>query len=414
MIEVDVRRQDFGEISQDLMRVSREIVPDFARWTPDLAEVEMQAAPYRRFRNVILIGSGGARTSFNAFYRALGSPAGPRFEFLTTVDPDRICELKSRHSPSDTLVLAVSKSGTNTTVLEALFAFGSYTTVVVTSDNGNVLQQVAKLYGWDCVYYPPETDFPFLDDRCTGLTASGLFPAAIAGIDVAGLFRGGKAMYDLCAPSVPAEENPALRLAAGLWLLDKQGFTEVFTAVYSSRLSGFLPLLTQLIHETSCKEGKGQTLFGDEGPECQHHTNQRFFGGRKNVLGMFLTAGCDERASELVVVPEELQSLPLRTGVLGDLAGVPYSKSLHYEYEGTVQDALKSGIPVVDVRLDRVSPQSVGELLALAQYLAFYSATLREVVAFGQPQVEKSKEISFELRRKHSSHRRATSEGAVK
>jgi len=44
-----------------------------------------------------------------------------------------------------------------------------------------------------------------------------------------------------------------------------------------------------------------------------------------------------------------------------------------------------------------ISSHSVGQFLAMLQYRAIYSACLRGVNPIGQPQVERSKEISFEL-----------------
>ena len=37
------------------------------------------------------------------------------------------------------------------------------------------------------------------------------------------------------------------------------------------------------MHESFGKDKLGQSYFGGQGPEMQHHTSQRFFGGRKNT-----------------------------------------------------------------------------------------------------------------------------------
>lgn len=401
MIEIDVEQGRLESAHmENLSRIREQPVPDFARYRPDLGVIERAVAPYVGCQNVVVVGSGGARTSFHAFYTALGADASQqRVHILTTIDPDRIIAIKRLCSPDDTAVAVISKSGTTVTALEALFAFEEYRRLVVTSPEENPLRRIAAERGLACVDYPPFEEYPRLDDRCSGFTASALVPAALVGLDLRGLCAGAETMWERCAPHVALPDNPALLLSAAMYALDTLGYHELFAAFYSSRLAGFLPLLIQLIHETSCKDGKGQTVFGDEGPECQHHTNQRLFGGRQNVAGLFFRVERPTYGGVKVTVPEELASLPLRTGTLGDLDGLSYAKALRYEFEGTALDAEQHGIPVLKVIVDRVNARNVGELTALLQYVGVYSALLRGVEPFGQPQVERSKEISFELRR---------------
>ncbi len=95
-------------------------------------------------------------------------------------------------------------------------------------------------------------------------------------------------MYKKCLPAVPVDENPALKLSSALYLLEKREFSEVFMPFYSVKMSGAIPLIVQLMHESVCKDGKGQTFYGALAPESQHHTNQRFFGGQRNVVGLFV------------------------------------------------------------------------------------------------------------------------------
>ena len=155
--------------------------------------------------------------------------------------------------------------------------------------------------------------------------------------------------------------------------------------------------MVQLLHETTGKGGLGQTIYGDLGPETQHHTNQRFFGGRKNVMGFFVVN--EEpfaRTIPMVKIPVSLRELPIRDGKLGDLDGVPFGKGLQYDYEGTRDEATAKNIPHLTVRLKDASPFSVGFFLSFLHYFSVYSALLRNQNPFDQPEVEGAKARSFE------------------
>ncbi|MBW2964705.1 hypothetical protein KY363_04560, partial [Candidatus Woesearchaeota archaeon] len=102
-----------------------------------------------------------------------------------------------------------------------------------------------------------------------------------------------------------------------------------------------------------------------------------------------------------VVVPDSVKKISVREGKVGDINGVPYAKSLSFEFQGTYQDAVNKKIPVAQVSIDKVSPFSIGELMGFWHYVAVYSSWLRDVDPFDQPQVESSKELSFLLRKGH-------------
>ena len=58
----------------------------------------------------------------------------------------------------------------------------------------------------------------------------------------------------------------------------------------------------------------------------------------------------------------------------------------------------QEGMPNITLNITSVSHDNLGRLVALLQYVAVYSAWLRDLDPFTQPDVEKSKEIGFEER----------------
>lgn len=389
--------EDFSELKEKLYLIKKSSLPSFVLHKPDIEEIKSSCAKYKSYENYIIIGNGGSVNSSLAFYESIGREHGKNFVFLTTMEPDYINFLKKKYDKKTTLVIPVSKSGTTVGVLESFFSFlnSGYDILAMTQDTDGALMKIIKKKGLAWVMHPD------VGGRFSGRSSCALLPAELMGLDISEIEKGFLSAYKKCAPDVDISENPALCLASVLYLLEKKGFYEVFVPVYSKSLSGFLQLIVQLMHESFCKKEKGQTYFGGEAPETQHHTNQRFFGGRKNVCGLFIKAerqsDCETRAN----VPDDLKDIILRGGTLADISKTPYEKALEFEFMGTWQDAADKKIPSCLLLVDRVSDFTAGEFMGFLQYAAVYGSLIRGVNPYDQPQVEDSKEISFRLRKEY-------------
>lgn len=371
-------------------------LPLFATTETDISRLETSLQEFRRYPDIILIGNGGSRTSAYAFYHALTDERhGARLHFLSSAEPEQIARLRRELDAENTLVLVISKSGDNINAIEPLLSFLDYPVLVVTQDRPSTLREMAQRKNWTVIEHPD------VGGRFSGLTSCGLVPAILAGIDARELHAGGRIGYQAFAPTQPIETNVALQTAATLATLEQEGYTEIFASIYSSALFAFLPLGIQLIHESTGKSGLGQTIFGDIAPESQHHTNQRFFGGRRNVIGFFFSLDTHE-PDPIISTPETLSDIPFREHPLGVLDGLSGSQTLRFDKAGVVSHCAALGIPAFDIEVDYLSARSAGEFMAFWHYLAVYSAVLRGQNPYDQPEVEYSKTISFRLRAEKS------------
>jgi len=367
--------------------------PSFATYTEDIPSIKRTIAKHADKRNLILIGNGGSNTSFYAFYKSLYrySCSDKDVHIVKTMEPHYLRYLQDRCSKEETLVMPVSKSGTTIGVLESLFAFPTYPILAVTSENDATLHNLVKSWGIDMVRHPD------IGGRFSGTTSCAYTPSALLGIDVEGIDRGAKDMYARCAPDVGFDDNPALQLSVALFYAEIKGYKDIFLPIYSTKLSGFLPLIVQLIHESTCKSGRGQTVFGDFAPESQHHTNQRFFGGYKDVFGVFITVKDFEDGEYRISVPDNAKGIGYKDVDLGILDGLKFRDALDFEFQGVLKHTEDQNIPHATISVDKIEPHSVGELLAFWQYVAVYSSWLRGVNPYDQPEVEFSKKHTFEL-----------------
>lgn len=339
--------------------------PSFTDHQPDLGQLRsIQTGGYD---DLIVVGNGGSVTTFRGLAHAHDTDV--RTHIDTSMEPARLTQLQDMTDPSSTLVVAVSKSGETRGVLESLqyFLEHDYPAATVTTDHDSTLRDVADEHGLD------RWPHPDIGGRFSGGTMSALLPATLAGIDVQPFVQGLHDGYD----ELWHTDSPVARIGTALHQLEQDGVTDVFAPFYSHRLFGYHPLLVQLIHETYCKEGQGQTVFGDVGPECQHHTIQRVFGGRDDV-------------ALLPVVQREHRDLTA--------AGQDLGEAFMAEYHGVRDTAIDQGRPLLEVSIEDSSPQAQGRLVAFMQLLAYLSAELRGLDPFSQPDVEASKRLGIRYR----------------
>ena len=362
----------------------------FLSYKPKWGQIKAVAQEFGSFSNIIIIGHGGSISSFIGIYEALKQHIRPGFEknvtVLSTIDPDYVAELKKTFAKDKTLVIAISKSGENITQLENVLQFIDYPLIFVCGEN-TPLEQIAKKIGAKVVKHPA------IGGRYVGLTDVALLPAAICGIDIEKIYKGGRQFYDLYSA-----ENIAMQAAQIFFELEQRGFVDVFMPFYSHALYPFSHLIVQLCHESFGKNGVGQTYLAAESPESQHHTNQRFFGGRRNIAGFFIDL--ENFATEQTInVPPSLRGIAIKDGDFFRLNGMPLSYSMRAEFHGTLEDAKINSIPVAALDVSHISEEEIGAFIAFWQMYAVYSSVLREVNPFDQPQVENSKKLSWNKRK---------------
>jgi len=371
----------------------------FLNYIPDFHLIEQYVKTYEGFENLLVIGHGGSITSFYGFYHALKDQIHPhpgplpkgeggrskQVYFLSTVDPDYIYKLKAKLKPEDTLVIAISKSGENTTQIEMMMQFADYPLLIITGKSSS-LRAIGENLKAKIILHPD------IGGRYTGLTEVALLPAALCGIDVKALFQGAEEFYHQYQKT-----NLAWQAASVFYQLEQKGFVDVFMPFYSHNLFAMSAVIIQLCHESFGKNGKGQTYFAHEAPESQHHTNQRFFGGTKNICGFFTTSE-NFLHSEISDFPDAIHSVQLKGRLLSDINKISLQKSLSFEALGTIEDARINSIPLAHLSIKGFEPMEIGFLIAFWQLYAVYSSILRQVDPFDQPQVENSKKISFNKR----------------
>jgi glucose-6-phosphate isomerase len=351
------------------------------------------------FTDVLVVGIGGSALGPQLAARALGSPTGDAMalHFLDNTDPDGFDLVLDRLKPrlASTLVLVISKSGgtkeTRNGMLEVKAALEAARVpfaprAVAVTGEGSALDELAVAEGW-------RARFPMWDwvgGRTSELSAVGLLPAALQGIDVDSFLAGARDA-DVATRVRDVRKNPAALLAC-LWHFvgNGRGDKDMVVLPYKDRLELFSRYLQQLVMESLGKDkdlagnavAQGIAVYGNKGSTDQHAYVQQLRDGVPNFFVTFLEVLRDRGAGRASMEVEP---------------GVTSGDYLLGFYLGTRRALYESGRPSMTITLDEVSPRSLGALIAVFERAVGLYATLVNVNAYHQPGVEAGKRAAGEV-----------------
>lgn len=222
------------------------------------------------FQRVILLGMGGSSLCPEVLSRTFpAAAAAPSLTVLDSTDPVTILAAQRQAPLPHTLFVVSTKSGTTIETLslcryfwevsEAARSDGAASAFVAITDPGSPLEGEARERGWRQIFPGP----PSVGGRYSALTAFGLVPAALLGVDLARVIEAATRMRELCR--APRPENPGLVLGATLAELARAGRDKV-TLLVDEPVASFGLWLEQLLAESLGKDGRGLVPVAGEPP----------------------------------------------------------------------------------------------------------------------------------------------------
>ena len=346
-----------------------------------------------RFTDVLVIGIGGSALGPQFVADALGTDEDRmRLHFLDNTDPDGMDRVLGglRHRLEHTLCVVVSKSGgtaeTRNGMLEAEAAYGRAGLefgphAVAVTGVGSALDKHATAGGW--LARLPMWDW--VGGRTSVMSAVGLVPLWLQGVDMQGLLDGAAAM-DVWTREGETLKNPAMMLAL-MWHYagDGRGAKDMVVLPYKDRLVLFSKYLQQLVMESLGKEldmdgarvNQGIAVYGNKGSTDQHAYVQQLRDGVHNFFVTFIEVRRGRAGESMEVEPGAVTGDFLQGFLRGTRTAL---------YEGG-RDSMTLSIAEVDAR-------SVGALIALYDRAVGFYGSLVNVNAYHQPGVEAGKKAA--------------------
>ena len=353
---------------------------------------------------LVVIGIGGSYLGARAVIDLIQSPNynlkkknTPDIFFAgNTLSTDAVLEVLGLVGDRDFSVNVISKSGTTTEPAVAFRIFkaaleqkygkeGARGRIYATTDaHKGALKGLADAEGYEEFVVPDN-----VGGRYSVLTAVGLLPIAVAGIDIDELMAGAAdAMTAFSADKSMA--NPVWKYVAARNCLYESGKKVELLACFEPAFRFMSEWWKQLYGESEGKEGKGLFPASVEFTADLHSMGQYIQEGERL---MFETVVRYDKPHGQLVIGEDADNVD----GLNFLAG----KDLHFVCEqamrGTRLAHVDGGVPNILIETDTISARSTGELIYFFELACGVSGYVLGVNPFNQPGVEAYKKNMFAL-----------------
>ncbi len=352
----------------------------------------------------IVIGIGGSYLGSRAVIEFLKSPS---YNSLKKETPDiyfsgcnisaqNLSELLAICEGRDVCINVISKSGTTTEPAVAFRVFralleekygkeGAKERIFVTTDKAKgTLKKFADEEGYETFVVPDN-----VGGRFSVLTAVGLLPIAVSGVDIDALMKGASDAAKEYAVA-DFEKNSALRYAALRNILYRKGYGIEVLVSYENYATMLNEWWKQLFGESEGKDGKGifpaSVIFSTD----LHSLGQFIQDGKRNLFETIVT----------VKTPDVSLKVPYdeaNVDGLNFLAGTELSTINEKAMQGTILAHVDGGAPNLMVEIDEKNEYCLGQLLYFFEFTCGVSGYTLGVNPFNQPGVEAYKKNMFAL-----------------
>ncbi len=346
---------------------------------------------------LVVVGIGGSYLGARAVIELLGRhPEAPAIYFAgNTLSTDATLELISKLEGVDFSVNVISKSGTTTEPAVAFRLFKNLleqrygkeearTRIYATTDSQKgALKGLADSEGYETFVVPDN-----VGGRYSVLTAVGLLPIAVAGLDIDALMQGAaEAMAEL---QKPGPDNPAWCYAAARHALYTAGKRVEILASYEPSSRFFSEWWKQLYGESEGKDGKGLFPASVEFTADLHSMGQFIQQGERLMFETVLHFRSPLGSLSIPHDPDNVDGLNF-------LSGQDLSFVAEQALRGTLLAHVDGGVPNLLLYARRREETSVGQLIYFFEYSCGLSGYLLGVNPFDQPGVEAYKKNMFAL-----------------
>ncbi len=362
------------------------------------------------YDTVCVVGIGGSALGAWALDCALHGPhpvqskSHPRLVILDNVDPAFTSLALESMNPKKTIVVPIAKSGSTAETMATFLIVYDWLTqgagkkasdriAVVTSEGRGDLKTFATEQNLTTFHLPEN-----VGGRFSVLSAVGLVPAALAGIDVRKVCKGAREMTHLSWQE-DLEQNLALKSALHhflIWTKRKKSIQVAFP--YSNQLWGtafwFRQLWAESLGKAKNRKGKqvnvGQTPVAALGTTDQHSQVQLYMEGPNDKVFTFWAVKKFRSDGKIPKLKTGLESFDY-------LGGQSLAKLIDAERRATAAALTDNGRPNCTFTLDRVDEEHMGAFLQLMEFETAFMGELLNINAFDQEGVELGKKYTFGL-----------------
>ena len=405
-LHVALRATMSDEVAQDVPGVSEvwDVLEQMAGFVNAVHSGEIRGVTGRRLTDIVNIGIGGSDLGLVMASRALRHywQPGMNFHSVSNVDGTQLVDLTEQLDPEETLFVICSKTFTTQETMVNAKAASEWMTNRLGGDaiEHHFAAASTNHSAMDLFGINPDYRFGFWDwvgGRYSLWSAVGLSLALVIGADRFWAMLSGARRMDQHFRTAPIEENmPTLLALLGIWYNNFFNAESQAILPYDNRLDRFPAFLQQMQMESSGKsvriDGKpvtsktGGVIWGEAGSNAQHSFYQLLHQGTRLVPVDFIlplkSSGGEQQQQDLAIANCLAQSEALMDGYAGD--GDP-----HRVHAGNR--------PSSTILLERLTPSSLGQLIALYEHKVFVEGVIWGITSFDQFGVELGKRLAKDV-----------------
>ena len=368
----------------------------------EFAKIEALTASLKgRFDTLIVCGIGGSYLGTAAaldMLRGLYPVEKPEVIFVGNTFSGAYMKQVLHHLENRSIVLnVVSKSGTTTETALAFRVLREFMErkygkeecrwrIIATTDrNRGILKTLADKEGYEQFVVPDD-----IGGRYSVLSAVGLLPMALAGINIRKVMHGFARAYEELSSS-ELDKNPAYQYAVARRILQKQGYNVEMLVTYEPQLRLLAEWWKQLFGESEGKDGKG--ILPDSATfSTDLHSLGQFIQQGKKVL--YETVLLVENPIADISVPND----PENNDQMNYLSGKSLDWINKQASAGTLQAHVEDGhVPNLLLTIDTMDEQTFGYLCYFFFIACAMTCYMLDINPFNQPGVEIYKKNMFHL-----------------
>ena len=350
---------------------------------------------------LVVIGIGGSYLGARAVIEALSKhfKSNNSVEILyvgNNLNPNYINEVIDYVSDKDISINVISKSGKTT---EPAIAFRIFRNLmenkygidgarkrifITTTRKKGALYKIAMQEKYVKLSIPEN-----IGGRYSVLTAVGLLPMAVAGLDIDKIMKGA-----MVAKEKYNEENlrynDCYKYAVARNILFNRDKNIEILGTYEPKLSYFIEWWKQLFGESEGKNYTGIFPSGAVYTTDLHSLGQYIQEGRRNLFETIINI---KNYNSDIIVSYDEENLDELNYIAGKSLSYVNKKAM----EGTIKAHVDGGVPNILINMDNLNEETIGHLIYFFEKACAVSGMLLGVNPFDQPGVEKYKENMFEL-----------------
>jgi glucose-6-phosphate isomerase len=248
--------------------------------------------------------------------------------------------------------------------------------IPVTGKSGKLFE-LSKALGCRDIFEVPDG----VGGRFSVLSAVGLVPAAVMGLDIERLLAGAAAMNEHFRNHGP-DKNLVLQYVGVCHLMEERGYTTRVLSTWGKRLEAAGLWYDQLLAESLGKQERGALPITVVNTRDLHSRGQQHQEGRRDKLITNLIV--EHPSRELLHVGKS----DLNQDGLNELAGKSLADIMAAATEGTNQAYREDNRPTADIRLPRLDEYTLGQFFQMMMLATVVEGRLIGINPYGQPGVE--------------------------